>query len=144
MMILGVDPGQTTGVCILDVDGDKAYGVSLVLSDQLCYGEASELDFLILTPELEVVVMESAVHHGKITSGKVYQLKVMGAVEYLCSIYGIPLEYITPEQRKLHTKVPDEIKGPHAKDAYRLAATYILKQRGLLGIHDDFILTKDN
>ncbi len=131
MIVLGIDPGKTTGLCWIPTTGGS-------IGKQVVYPNIFQM-----LPGIcgsDVVVMESAVKHGSLTEGKVSQLMVMGAVEYLCATEGLDLIYITPEERGRVKKVPSHIEGVHAKDAYRVAMAYLIRE-GKVNVAD-YLSTK--
>lgn len=143
MIILGVDPGGTTGMCLVDLD--KTTGTVYVLeADQITLPDLNPIELSFWFPEfdrrtgepIETVVIESIVKTGRLTDGKIDQIKAAERIKYETEIYQIPVVEVTPEERGRITLTEEETKEirrftgrklPHAEDALRAARAFIHK-----------------
>ena len=125
MLILGIDPGVTTGLALYD----DVQGVLLAEDTQApgrVYAILSE--FLEKDVEDRAVVVESYVGAGPRTSEAVYTIKMLGFVEFLCQSWGLALFDQAPQQRKHQVAQAKALlpQGPHhAKDALAHALAYL-------------------
>ena len=126
MRILSIDPGGNTGLCVISLANGKVKVEAWdTISDNTQFDWIKYIDKHIP----HVLVMESMVAHGKLTRGKIDQIKAMGIVEWIAYRKHVsPIEYITPEERGRINKVPADIKGDHARDAYRVGVAYAVKK----------------
>lgn len=115
--ILGIDPGGTTGFCSILID---PLGGHRIL-------ESFETKDIWLSKRafsrFDKIVVESVVAHGKLTEGKIEQIKTVGYLEVVCD----DLQWVTPEERS-RVQGTALVKGTHAKDAYRVALAYALRE----------------
>jgi len=129
MYILGIDPGELTGFCMLNV----RQGVDLLTRPVGAQVDSKHLHNMVHSwiGEADVIVVESEVRHGRLTEGKIAQLKVIGVIEYVTRRFGKDIIWITPEERK-NSKIeaPDtaSVPRPHAQDAYQLIIAYGIRE----------------
>lgn len=128
MKILGVDPGGTTGLCLVHVDvEDKA--TQVVVSEEVPLKELTPtvLDYYLMFDDLTAVVFESIVSTGALTEGKINQIRAAERVLFEAEVYekDKALAFITPEARKKIKEVPPEVHGDHARDAFRVVRAFI-------------------
>ena len=129
--VLGVDPGKTTGICVVEME--KNYGHSPVFWQQLKLDELAQFLKGIIDyyrNQIKMVAVESVVMSGILNKDKFEQIRAFDR-----SIYIVTQEFyaddikpkvvtIAPESRKAaRVRVPKEVKGVHAKDAYRVAVS---------------------
>jgi len=115
-VIFGIDPGGTTGFCLIETTE----------LGEIVFQEAVERKGIGQFPNLrlcDVVAMEDVVPTGRLTAGKALQLKAIGAIE----AQGVNIEYVSPEERK-RVSISLPIRGDHAKDAYRVAVAYAIRE----------------
>lgn len=123
LKILGIDPGGTTGVCCIQVDDMQ--GHRILESDEISNIWKVKTGF----SQCDVIVVESLVPHGKLTQGKIDQIKAIAIVESQARFRGQNvIKWITPEERGRVKKAPSKVVGTHAKDAFRVALAYALKE----------------
>lgn len=130
MRVLGVDPGQTTGLCIIDGkqwDGTEAKSLS-------------ELAFWIVAQlPVDVIVMENF-FIGRHTRNAPAPLHAIGVVTLLTEVYDVPLVVQSPSvlQSRVARRVFDSgrSRSPHIRSALSHAKFY-LKKRGLDDGSDD-------
>ena len=134
--IVGFDPGTTTGFYKAKLELNNN---NIVLGEHIEHGEIhnSMPDFesriLNLIRDVDKVVIERAVMTGVMNRDKVTQLMVTERIIAIIEIYGeiladkskILIEKLHPETKKLCNNVPNEIKGGHARDAYRILAAHL-------------------
>jgi hypothetical protein len=123
MKIAGVDPGGTIGFVHYDADRKSV----------LRFFEAADivnvmttLRQLQLDEMLDVVVVEDFIGYGPRDPHIIHTIKVLGATEYLCRFFGIPLVIQAPQQRKAFLKDAGELvgHGHHFTDALAHVLSY--------------------
>lgn len=132
--VIGIDPGETTGVCVF-------LGATLIQWDQLKTKEvptgAATLCNFITCQKPDVVVMEMyRVYSWKAEDHSWHNLhtpRLIGAVEYICHILDIPLIQQTAQQakgfctdEKLAAWNLYQPGQKHARDSIRHAVYYLL------------------
>ncbi len=142
MIVLGIDPGKTTGFAKLYSGISKPNWFETQFFNDVEWQHIVAHYFKLsqLISNSNVIVMESAIHHGRLTDGKIHQLKVIGIVEYLCGIMEVNLVYVTPEEGKKHKIDVSHIHAHHSKDAYRVAMAYLIRE-GKVNVAD-YLSTK--
>lgn len=131
--IIGVDPGVTTGLCICRVSPDQDSPGEYVVSVE-GFIETSLLDIFehmdtaISNLDAELVVIESIVHSGYLNKEKVTQIRAHERAVTMADYWGIPVEEVTPQEVKRITCLDSDVKGNHARDAYRVIMAYLVKK----------------
>jgi len=132
--VIGIDPGKTTGVCVVLLK--KSGKVDAINSKELSLGNlARELSEIYCKMALAYahslsVVIEDVVKTGRMNKDKFDQIV---AFERACNMVDYKQKVIQPENRKRHNiKVPKQVTGTHARDAYKIAVAYML-QEGFIG-----------
>lgn len=131
MMIIGVDPGGTTGLVKL------LYG-HVVDDEQLDFiGAVRWLNSEI--PLADLVVVERFVISGRTMTGSregaMDALHLVGVCRAMCELYGVKIMQQTPADAKnafndgvlRRTGYYDKVKGKHARDALRHALLAVRK-----------------
>ncbi len=128
MILLGVDPGVTTGYCVVDVNYK---GIFVREAAHLNHNISLSgwYKYLVQKYRPEAIIMESAVPTGLLNEEKRVQLSAMDRLVVVADETETPLGFVTPERRKREKHVPAEVKGAHARDAYRVVVAY-LRSRG--------------
>jgi len=117
-MILSVDPGETTGLALRLADD------SLVLS--MVRGKEQLWKLLEYLGAEDRVVVEDFVTAGRISKHGLFTTRLVGSLEALCWLYGIPLQRQVPNFRmgylNVSYKIINETVGAdhahrHEKDA---------------------------
>lgn len=132
MIVLGIDPGKTTGWCIVRWRGDTffdtlSYGEYIMKEDKGLEGIYRLYEQIIDNYEPELVVLEDFVKHGAINKEKITQITSAVFAELVTKMNLIDWYVIQPEQRKIADKIPLDNLYPvvpttnHARDAYRIA-----------------------
>lgn len=130
MKVLGIDPGKTTGVCVVvNRPGSPPYPLA---SGEYKFDTAfNELLQLIRIHRPNTAIVESVVKTGTLNVDKHMQIQAFERAVLACglaSIKKVPVVIQSPEHtKKCQVVVPPEVKGRHARDAYRVAAAYLLK-----------------
>ncbi len=130
--IMGVDPGGTTGICICRLGEQEivvVYHGQWKLQDLITGNWSAGNQLCGLMSTVDITAMESVVASGMLTAGKIDQIKAEDRIFVESSLRNIEVAYITPEERKRVKQVPKEVKGDHARDAYRVAVAYLWKVR---------------
>ena len=122
-MILGIDPGGTTGLCLLN--SDKPHRPVGTETKRITVP-------LLWIEQADVIVMESSVSYGAINSDKVDQIEKMGAIKAFAEMRKLTLHKVTPEERKrikaVKMAADGDVIGKHAQDAYRVAMAYAIRE----------------
>lgn len=140
MRIIGIDPGRTTGVVVLDFIEDS---IDVLYYDEIILEPVGFRSFnllLSLTTQYhpDIMVIEDVVLHGPFNRDKFDQCKAfmqayLAANTALCGMYPtIPVAYVTPEVRKragLSSLTASVIKGGHARDAFHVAIAYLYQYK---------------
>ncbi len=126
MRVLAVDPGTTTGI------------VSVILHEHLdpvveSFGDHS-LSYLMqnlrhIIKGHNTVVIEDMIKTGRITDGKIDQIKAIGLVEQQALLRYYNLYYIQPSESKMIKEVPKFITDHHSRDAYKVFKAWSLKEK---------------
>ena len=126
MLILGIDPGRTTGLCF----------VSTSLNRVVLAGEVTSIidlhNFINQLPP-GVIVIEDFQGGGMRNARD--PLKVIGAVELICTLRGIPLVLESPsvlQQKEYRLSNPVNFPGSksiHVRSAHAHARHYIDTRR---------------
>lgn len=143
MIILGIDPGKTTGWCAVMTIAATENPIPVSWGQ---FGITEDIEKLLSTiitkHKVEVAVVECVVKAGRMTRGKIDQLEAYnrivtvlnGNTRTKLSVAGksvLTIVQIPPQTRKIVRSVPREIRGIHARDAYRQAVAYWLVEEGL-------------
>lgn len=95
-ILISIDPGITTGVAIRTASGEITTRTYKLQSELISlFGSMWVTDNLYK----HVVVIEDFIGSGNLTKEGKYTIKLIGAVEALCTAYGFEL-YIQPPQRR--------------------------------------------
>ncbi len=126
MRILAIDPGTTTGTVSVVFDRVNDPEVELWCD----YGLPAIMRHLdrVVTGH-NAVVLEDMIKTGRITEGKIDQIKVIGMIEQKAWELGCDIHYIKPNESKMIKEVPKYIKAHHSRDAYRVLTAWILKEK---------------
>jgi hypothetical protein len=147
MIIIGIDPGHTTGYVVIE-DQDESPGFSIVEVKQISWDERFSIADKLLapydqsvgpvgpTPPEARVVCESFNLYPTMAAGQAHirssfpSVEVIGIVSYSCHLYHIRFSQQPPSVRSRVQVLPDHkdlLRGqPHATDAYRHARYYLL------------------
>lgn len=123
MKILAIDPGETTGVVLMDTDNlGSLQGATVHLWDRI--------DLIIQEMVPDVLVFEAwrlYPHMAKIMIGNEFlPVQVIGVLRYLAEKHHIPVVLQTAAQAKgiKPSEIPQSISGPHLRDAWCHAEYY--------------------
>lgn len=142
LRIIGIDPGETTGIAVLHV-----YDGEVVVADALHHDSMQAPHWLHrmlglnFTGTTEVVIERFTISQRTLQgtrSGPMETLYTIGALRYVCDQYGLAPFFQTPSQAK--SAYSDETlrdldlwprtSGPHERDALRHALLHA-RTRGL-------------
>ena len=127
-IIVSFDPGETTGYCkcIATLEPEK-------LVSYMDHGEIHmanpDLAFTVLEliKDAKAVVIERSVLHGQLNRNKVNQITITEKINTIIDVCNMLREqkeievfWIHPESKRLSKEVPEQVKGGHARDAYKL------------------------
>lgn len=123
-VIMGVDPGKTTGIAILDVESDKVFSTAVMTVEALVG--------CILTGHPTVVVVEDYVGSGPRSAEAIRTLKLVGIVVGACEALRIPYSVRPPQVRLPHVaasraRLPR--RSIHERDAFAHVLSYREQQR---------------
>lgn len=123
MKILAIDPGETTGIVLMDTNNlGSLQGATVHLWNRI--------DLIMQEMGPDVVVMEAwrlYPHMAKIMIGNEFlPVQVIGVVRYLAETGHIPVVQQTAAQAKdiRPSEIPASISDPHLRDAWRHAEVY--------------------
>lgn len=132
MRIVGVDPGVTTGLCICTFK-DGADGFTFNTTDfyeiELSYDFSDRVDMILAGVRPTLVVIESVVQSGHLSREKIQQIRAHDRTIVAAHKRGIKVVEVQPQATKLIRKVPDQVKGNHARDAYRVVMAYFAARK---------------
>ena len=131
-IIMGVDPGVTTGICVCSLDRGSTNSVLVVIDHaeiEFSSNFRKDMWHFIHKYIPRVIVMESVVYAGKLNREKVIQIKAEDRLKELAKNTGFLLMEVTPEERKRVKEAPKSVSGSHARDAYR-AVEALLRSKG--------------
>ncbi len=126
MRVLAVDPGTTTGIVSVRLHKHED-PVVVEWKDGTINFVMDHLDFIVRGHG--AVVIEDMIKTGRITDGKIDQIKVIGMIEQKAFELGCDLHYIKPNESKMIKDVPNIIKDHHSRDAYRVFKAWSLKEK---------------
>jgi len=98
MLVLGIDPGVTTGIALYDDESSSVVYAKDVQSPVIVYEVLQT--FLEETVTDKAIIIESYVGAGPRTQEAVHTIKMVGFVEFLCQSWGLTLFSQAPQQRK--------------------------------------------
>lgn len=132
MKILGIDPGGTTGVVLVDIDFPTAT-VEIMFAGHVRLWDS--LDNIIASKAMRKVIMERYILRN-LGADNEPPIKVIGVVEYLCQLHDMELLLRTPQSRLVIDKrFPGLLKphklGVHAGSAIRHVLTYVYVNNGI-------------
>jgi hypothetical protein len=113
--IMGIDPGETTGMCIYSIEDCM---IRLGLEARTLVEIAQKIEKVMP----DVVVVEDYVL-GRNPKNAKPPIKVIGAVELVCSQLGIPMVIQSPGILKMMKK---HVRGLHSSPHVRSAAAHII------------------
>ena len=130
MIILGLDPGKTTGAAMIDWDGASIppEPTSLVFAEQISFSMLPQwVDMTLNDYAVDLIVVERFfISERTIRSTRQMEpIYAIGGVLFLSSLRG--LDVVMQAASDAKTAYPNEalagwkVKGPHAKDALRHA-----------------------
>ena len=116
MSVIGVDPGGTCGVAVLDANG------ALLLQQEMTPLETVQFVEFWNTR----VAVEAFRVFPRYASGvaNTVALEVIGAIKYICAVRGLELCLVQPSHHKGFKGLvfPQDVRfTPHTKDAYGVA-----------------------
>ncbi len=122
MKVIAFDPGKTTGYCVMKF---SSVDDPVILDfGELSKVELDKVKLEHLVAGAEFVVVERAVLTGRVNEDKVDQIRVTERIGFVC---GERIQWVSPEEKKLITDIPKEIKGNHARDAYKLLKVWTMR-----------------
>lgn len=141
-VILAIDPGETTGVCLIQTAPTND-GFEVLCCEEVAWNDRFQrLHGLILgseeLPAPQTLVMEAF----RLRQGRAYEQsgsempssQVIGVVEAIWWLHGHPMTEVTFQEPAAMARVqvlPEHVKwvtgSPHKQDAYRHARYYFLK-----------------
>lgn len=149
--LLAIDPGKMTGVCVVEFDGSE---VKVIHTDEVKMEDRFTFINGALSRDEYGKIDKVVIEDFKITpgTGKLgspdWSLRIIGAVELMCDLRGIPLTKQFPSNAKAFSTneklraVGMWHKGGagHANDSLRHAMLYMVKH----GWRDDRLLEADS
>ncbi len=131
--VFAVDPGLTTGISVVAVDGGEAVQLAVLQVSHRDFGFLAELVIPTLRPH---VVVEDFIITAS-TSAKTqapWSLKQLGVAEYLAAKYDCPFVTQPPSAAKAFVS-NDKLRGlgwyargqDHGRDAQRHAVLYLVR-----------------
>jgi len=136
-VFLGVDPGGTTGWCLLRIklpfSPDK---IEVVDSGQIGEGYDEWTNFFksLEHRHIDEVWIESTIMTGYLNRGKKVQICATDRVSYWAHTTGKEGGFVPPVERKTLgglLKCPVFVKGGHARDAFHIALAGIVRQHAI-------------
>lgn len=127
MYVLAVDPGGTTGMCLVKPDLGE---LNIVNSDDIPLEQLSPYE-LTMWFDADLVIMESIVATGRLTAGKIEQIKAAERILYESESRSIPVRWTHPtasQHVKLTTKMQQVVRHKHARDALRNLIVYLREE----------------
>lgn len=153
ILVAGIDPGLTTGVCIFSIDPFD--GVTQVSSDELdMLGVGHWMKTVMVNrhchrggPELQVVCEKFTITQKTASNTQApWSLEVTGLVRWYTERYGFSLYQPMPSQTKalvtndVLKRAGLFVKGEHARDAARAGLYWAISQKKI-GMH--YLLPED-
>jgi hypothetical protein len=136
MLVMGIDPGQTTGWAVYDTARDAPVGSGTAdrlegfLHSPLQLGRY--LEDIIQKYRPDKAVIESVVLHGRMNRDKAFQIIAFTVALMTAHACEVDVQLLSPGERGRGSPAPASVKGPHARDAYQLAtAWYVLCNQSL-------------
>jgi len=125
MIIIGVDPGKTTGVCVSDLTNNKLTPVFSYEDDISAVQETIQKAERVFEDPV-VVVVEDVVKTGRMNKDKFDQIVAFDRARTATKGEAV---IIPPEATKKHkVKPPKIVKGRHARDAFRVIIAYLIRE----------------
>lgn len=126
MIVLGIDPGGTTGFAVVQRDGFRP----LVTGELPLENLFTTLKKIITEHQPDKVVIEDIVKTGLLNSGKFSQIRAFEQTILACAHAdrgkGFSYALQPPESTKKFRKdLPQGVKGKHARDAYKVACIWM-------------------
>lgn len=134
-MIVGIDPGETTGVCQIRYGGSRVFEVISAVA--LPWERRFRLDEYISGMDYVVIERFSlyASHKDTMVNNEFPSVRIIGIVDYICYLRNLDDRmYFQPASVMGNVKVlPEHEKyippGEHARDAYKHIRYFILVNR---------------
>jgi hypothetical protein len=133
MKVIGIDPGKTTGWCVVVKRPGSA--PAPIASGEWAFDEGIKpMLFTLLNHRPDQAVIEAVIKSGVMNIDKHVQIQSFERAMIACEMARpskIPTAVQSPEiTKKCPVEVPNsEVKGRHARDAYRVAAAWLLKAK---------------
>lgn len=113
-VVVGVDPGVTTGLCAY-VDGEFAGG-----EEATTYGQVEE--FISLWQPYTIVIEDFVLRRGRACEYHV-PIRMIGVVEYICGLRGIPMVVQSPSILGMARHL---VQGVHRSEHVRSACAHVV------------------
>lgn len=123
MFVVAFDPGKTTGYCVVKLG--KTDDPEIINWGEISKPALSKKVLQNLTRGCTDIVVERAVLTGRLNEDKVDQIRVTERIDFLGEG---KVRKVSPEEKRLVKDVPKEIKGDHARDAYKLLNAWLLRK----------------
>lgn len=139
MILLGLDPGESTGFAVVDTEQESTFvdGLGAILEFGVMDGWR-EVERLIVAHKPNTIVIEKFVLYPNRAAAQSYSpmipSQVIGVIKYLAEQHGIPCIEQTASSGKsfmLSDELYTHLYSPHARDAARHVGVY-LYSRGML------------
>lgn len=139
MLILAVDPGKTTGLALLYVEGEK---VTIISTNEVKKWDG--LEELLDQGVDQLVIEHFFLMRGNVSQTMLDPIKVIGVLEFLAKERNIPIHMQTPAQREFATsRFASTIKlfSSHSRSALSHGLCYV---HNVLGITHPIITKTAN
>ena len=143
MIVMGCDPGGTTGFCVCRyVNEGQTFTLLPLHYEQVEHGFhiLDKVSYLLARWKPDVVVQESVVTTGQLNKDKIAQVQAHDRIQVICRARDIIMREVTPQAVKKVKFVPKDIEGTHARDAYRVI---VANFRALGQYESDFVPEKE-
>lgn len=132
MLVLGVDPGVTTGYAKYDTELGAAQGAQY--TDPLHLGQAIEHDARAYSELTPVLVVETFPGGGPRMTGGSHTLEVLGFARWYAQVLGLAVVLQAPQQRlpfvERARKMLGSSPGKHEVDALAHALAFAARTHG--------------
>jgi len=125
MIIVGIDPGGTTGICIVTVNPDEDPTIIGIEATN-----SSGVANIIFCHEPDLVVIEDYIIGPRASVRQTHDaIEIIGVVEYICSEINIPVIRQSPSilSRARKFVKRDVHSSRHVKSAYAHIIYYLVK-----------------
>ena len=133
MKIMGIDPGgKTTGICVA-VDKPKSDPAPIYSNEYSLEDSYHGIRSAVTVHRPDVIIIEDVVKTGQMNTDKFNQVRAFERAFIAGSTAPagkkIQINTISPQHtRACKVEVPKEVKGRHARDAYRVATAWSYKR----------------